>query len=372
MLFLKILSLNLKNFRNYKKQEIEFKKNVNIIIGLNAQGKSNLLEAINYLSVFSSFRHAQDADLIKWGEPYFLIEGSVEKKSGLYQLSLAYNRQHKKNLKINGNEQKKVSDVLGVFNSVVFSPEDLNIIKIGPQARRQFLDKEIMQLFPTYYFSLIQYRKIISQRNNLLKEIRENKEKKDLLPIWNAQLIEHGSKIIKKRLDVLQKLIPLARLTHRKITSGEEDLDLNYESIVLGERKKIRNNNIETIKELFFNQLEEQEKNEIYRGFSMVGPHRDDLSLTINDVDVRKFGSQGQQRTTALSLKISELELVRAETGEYPVLLLDDVMSELDEQRRNHLLLFIGDKVQTFITTTELDFKLKDGRIICIEDGMIK
>jgi len=240
---------------------------VNVIVGHNAQGKSNLLEAINYLSVFSSFRNARDLDLVKWGEPYFFIDGCITKNSGEYHLSLGYNRENKKILKINGNKQKKVSDVLGVFNSVVFSPEDLNIVKTGPAARRKYLDKEMIQLFPSYYYSLIQYQKILTQRNNLLKEIRENKNKREMLEIWNYQLIDTGGRIIKKRLDVLQKLSPLARLTHRKITNGEEELDISYESQLLNQEKSLKNYTLENIKNLFARELENNIKAEIYRGF---------------------------------------------------------------------------------------------------------
>jgi len=372
VLFLKILSISLRNFRNYSFQKVDFHPGINVIAGFNAQGKSNLLEAINYLSVFSSFRNAKDPEMVKWGEPYFLIEGSIEKNSGNYDLALGYNVDNKKLLKINGNRQKKVSDVLGIFNSVVFSPEDLNVVKTGPAARRKFLDKEMIQLFPAYYFSLIQYHKILNQRNNLLKEIRVNKNKKELLEVWNQQLVHNGSKIIKKRLDVLQKLSPLARLTHRKITNGEEDLDISYDSLVFDQEKNIKACTLETIQNSFSAQLAKHEYFEIMRGFSLIGPHRDDLILKINGIDVRKYGSQGQQRTTALSLKIAELELVKAETGEYPVLLLDDVMSELDEIRRNHLLLFVGSKVQTFITTTDLDFRQKEGKVFFVSKGLIK
>jgi DNA replication and repair protein RecF len=371
VLFLKILSLSIKNFRNYKQQKADFHPEVNVIVGYNAQGKSNLLEAINYLSFFSSFRNARDMDMVRWGQSYFFIEGLIKKTVGEYHLSLGYNVDNKKVLKINGNQQKKVSDLLGVFNSVVFSPEDLNIVKTGPAARRKYLDKEMIQLFPSYYYTLLEYQKILTQRNNLLKEIRENKNKKEMLEIWNRQLINKGSRIIKKRLDVLQKLAPLARLSHRKITNGEEDLDINYESLALNQEKNLKNCSLEDIEAIFSLQLEKHFQMEIYRGITLIGPHRDDLKLAINGVDVRKYGSQGQQRTTALSLKIAELELVKSETGEYPVLLLDDVMSELDESRRNHLLLFIGNKVQTFITTTDLTFKQK-GKIFFISQGEIK
>jgi len=369
---LKLLSLDLRNFRNYYGQKIDFNPSLNIIIGLNAQGKSNLLEAINYLSIFSSFRNAKDADMIKWGQSYFFIEGLIKKQNGEYLLTLGYNVENKKIIKVNGNQRKSVSDLLGVFNSVVFSPEDLNIVKTGPAARRKFLDKEMIQLFPSYYFSLIQYHKILSQRNNLLKEIRGNLNKRDMLEIWNYQLIDTGSKIIKKRLEVLTKLGPLARLTHRKITDGEEELDLNYESLEVEKEENLKKLNFDEIKSIFSDQLEKKIKTEIYRGVSLIGPHRDDLKITINGIDARKFGSQGQQRTAALALKIAELELVKSETGEYPVLLLDDVMSELDEKRRDHLLVFIGEKVQTFITTTDLDFKYADGKIIHVFQGEIK
>ncbi|MEL7567606.1 MAG: DNA replication/repair protein RecF [Dehalobacterium sp.] len=369
---MKLLSLDLRNFRNYLGQKIDFNPNLNIVIGLNAQGKSNLLEAINYLSIFSSFRNARDADMIKWGQSYFFIEGLIKKQNSEYLLTLGYNVENKKIFKVNGNQRKNISDLLGVFNSVVFSPEDLNIVKTGPMARRKFLDKEMMQLFPSYYFSLIQYHKILVQRNNLLKEIRGNINKSDILEIWNYQLIDTGSKIIKKRLEVLTKLGPLARLTHRRITNGEEELDLNYESLELEQEEDLKKLSLEEIKNIFSSQLQKKIKTEIYRGVSLIGPHRDDLKITINGVDARKFGSQGQQRTAALALKIAELELVKSETGEYPVLLLDDVMSELDERRRDHLLVFIGERVQTFITTTDLDFKYADGKVIRVFQGEIK
>lgn len=368
----KLISLDLRNFRNYHGKKIDFHPCLNIIVGLNAQGKSNLLEAINYLSIFSSFRNAKDVDMIKWGQSYFFVEGLIRKKNGEYLLSFGYNLENKKIFKVNGNQRKNISDMLGVFNSVVFSPEDLNIVKTGPAARRKFLDKEMIQLFPSYYFSLIQYQKILGQRNNLLKEIRGNINKKETLEIWNYQLIDNGSRIIKKRLEVLKKLGPLARLTHRKITDGEEELDLNYESLEVEKEEKLKKLTLEEIKSIFSDQLEKKSKIEILRGVSLIGPHRDDLKITINGVDARKFGSQGQQRTAALALKIAELELVKSETGEYPVLLLDDVMSELDEKRRDQLLLYIGEKVQTFITTTDLDFKYAEGKIIHISQGEIK
>lgn len=369
---MKLQSLVLKNFRNYQSEKINFHGGINIIIGLNAQGKSNLLEGINYLSIFSSFRNAKDADMVRWGQTYFFVEGLLEKKNGEILLSFGYSMEkNKKVLKINGLPRKKVSDALGVFNSVVFSPEDLNIVKAGPSARRRYLDKEMIQLFPMYYFTLLQYQKILTQKNNLLREIKGNINKNELLEVWDTQLMDHGSKIINKRIEVLKKLTPLARLTHRKITNGEEELDLHYETLDLDEDDDYKKLTMEQIREIFSKKMEKKRKGEIFRGLSLFGPHRDDIKITVNGVDIRKFGSQGQQRTAALSLKIAELELVKSETGEYPVLLLDDVMSELDEKRRNHLLLMIGNKVQTFITTTDLDFKHGESKIIRVSQGEI-
>lgn len=367
-----ILSLFLKNFRNYDEEKIEFHPHVNILMGMNAQGKSNLLEAIHYLSIFSSFRNAKDREMIKWGQPYFFLEGKILRNNGEYLLSAGYHEENKKILKVNGSQRKKIKDVLGVFNSVLFSPEDLNIIKNGPSARRRYLDQEMIQLFPSYYYSLIQYQKILGQRNNLLKEIRGSKNKLELLPVWSQQLVNQGSMIIKKRFEVLQKLTPLARLTHRKITNGAEELDLDYHSLELKGEENLKTASLDKIKNIFFSQLDNNLVLENQRGITLFGPHRDDLKIMINGIDARKFASQGQQRTAALSLKIAELELVKSEIGEYPVLLLDDVMSELDQNRKNHLMQYIGNKVQTFITTTDFDFKQKEGNIIQISRGKIE
>ncbi|ATW26408.1 DNA replication/repair protein RecF [Candidatus Formimonas warabiya] len=362
--------LVLKNFRNYGTKEIDFHPLVNVITGLNAQGKSNLLEAIGYLSTLSSFRGAKDLDMVRWGCPYFFLEGLIKKNTGDYTISLGYNLENKKLLKVNGSARKKFNEVLGILNSVVFSPEDLNIVKLGPAARRKYLDGEMMQLFPTYYFTLMQYQKIIQQRNNLLKEIREKKQQEEMLDIWDEQLGENGAKIIKKRLEVLQKLAPLARLTHRKITEGEEELEITYESV--DQEEILKKITWEKIKEILHTMIRENRKNEIIKGVSLFGPHRDDLKLMVNGIDVRKFGSQGQQRTTALSLKMAELELMKSETGEYPILLLDDVMSELDEKRRSHLIAMMGDKIQTFITTTDMAFHFREGQVMKVFQGEIK
>lgn len=363
-------SLVLKNFRNYCGTEICWDPGVNIIVGLNAQGKSNLLEGICYLSTASSFRGTRDGDLIRWGQQFFFLEGLVKRKTADYTVSVGVSADNRKVAKINGNQRKKLSDFFGVFNTVIFSPEDLSIVKSGPAKRRRFLDVEMVQLFPSYMYILSQYQKILFQRNNLLRERQEERKKESLLAVWDQQLSDTGSKIIKKRRELLQKLAPLARLMHRKITDGKEELDIVYETII--KEEDLRYLAVDKIKNIFLESLLKGRREEKNRGMTLVGPHRDDLKLVVNNVDVRKFGSQGQQRTTALSLKMAELELMKGETSEYPVLLLDDVMSELDDRRRKHLLNVISGRVQTFITATDGDFSFGEALRLRINQGKVE
>lgn len=363
-------SMLLRNFRNYSSLEIEWAPGTNIITGANAQGKSNLLEGINFLSTGSSFRGAKDADLISWGKNFFYAEGQVVKEGGSFTVSAAYSQEGKKVVKVNGSIRKKLSDFIGVLHTVTFSPEDLDIVKSSPSRRRKYLDGEMVQLFPAYLHLLWQYQKIVLQRNNLLKEIFENRNKEGLLDVWDEQLVDTGCRILKKRMDVLRKLSPLARLMHRKITGGQEELEIIY--LGMEEEDIIRGASQEELKSIFADKLISSRREEINRRISLLGPHRDDLKLLINGIDAHKFGSQGQQRTVALSLKLAELELSKAETGEYPVLLLDDVLSELDETRREHLLKVVGKKVQTFITAADVDFDLAEAQLkLAISGGKI-
>ena len=363
-------SLVLRNFRNYASVQIEWSPGINLICGLNAQGKSNLLEAVSYLSTGSSFRSGKDEELIRWEQQFFYIQGTVLRQSGDYNLSVGYTREGRKVAKVNGNQRKKLSEFIGILNTVIFSPEDLDIVKTNPARRRKYLDGEMVQLFPSYLHLLWQYQKIVYQRNNLLKELTGKKNKESLLGVWNEQLIDIGSRIIKKRMEVLKKLAPLARLMHRKITGGAEELEIVYEGLERDDVLKAADLNC--LKEIFLERIEKVREEELNRGVTLIGPHRDDFRLMINNNDVKKFGSQGQQRTTALSLKLAELELMKAETSEYPVLLLDDVMSELDESRREHLLQVIGHRVQTFITTTDDDYRFSGRQLkLRISQGRI-
>lgn len=343
----------LKNYRNIKETLLKLSPNLNIFTGNNGQGKTNLLEAIYILGTGSSHRTNIDRELINWNKEKTLIQSLLVRKDQELKLTLIINGSSKK-VKVNDNPLNKVSELIGNLNVVLFSPEDLYLVKGGPALRRKFLNIEISQVSSYYHHILQEYKHVVKQRNNLLKDIREGKGNKELLDVWDEKLIDLGSKIIKKRIEVIDKLKILARLSQRRITNGSENLVLEYDSKL----KEKLDDNKKNITLIFKQNLVNNRNIEIKRGYTLIGPHRDDLSLKVNDVDLRKYGSQGQQRTAALALKLSELEFMKSETGEYPILLLDDVFSELDEIRRQTLLNIIADKIQTFITTTDLNFSL--------------
>ncbi|AZR74306.1 DNA recombination protein RecF [Anoxybacter fermentans] len=361
----------LKNYRNIKEADLSFDSSLNLFIGANAQGKTNILESIYLLGTGTSHRTNRDINLIHWGKDYFYIKSSIIKRNREITISFGYDGS-KKEIKVDNNPIHRISDLMGYVNVVIFSPEDLQLVKGGPIFRRRFLNLDISQVNPYYFHNLQKYNQVVKQRNLLLKEIREGKKVVDLLFVWNQQLTDLGSRLIKKRLEVVEKIDILARLVHRRITDGRENLKLKYESSI-GEISNQMTR--EEIKEIFENRLKKEQENEISRGVSLFGPHRDDLELTVNGINVRQFGSQGQQRTTALALKIAELEYMKSEMGEYPILLLDDVFSELDAVRKSQLLEVIRDKIQTFITSTDLDsleeingkyrlFYINDGQVV--------
>ena len=354
--------IHIKNFRNLSETTIELNENFNFFIGENGQGKTNFLESIYLLGTGRSHRTNIDKEMVNWSQDSALAQVILVKKNQTLKLSLLLDGSKKK-VKINNNPLEKISELIGNLNVVLFAPEDLRLVKGGPGKRRKFLNIEVSQVSSYYHHLLNKYNHVLKQRNNLLKEIKENKTKKrlNMLDIWDEQLVELGSKIIAKRLQVIDKLKILARLSQRQITDGSEDLSLSYETSLKGD---IINNEISII---FKQNLVNNRDREIRRGYTLFGPHRADIQLEINDMDVRKYGSQGQQRTVALALKLAELEFMKSETGEYPILLLDDVFSELDKNRRNTLLKTITDKIQTFITSTDL----KDITKITSESGQI-
>ncbi|MCP8971207.1 DNA replication/repair protein RecF [Ectobacillus ponti] len=345
-----IQELSLQNYRNYAALHLKFEDKVNVIIGENAQGKTNLMESIYVLAMAKSHRTANDRELIRWDAEYGKIKGSIQKRHGALSMELLLSKKGKK-AKLNHLEQQRLSQYVGEMNVVMFAPEDLNLVKGSPQVRRRFLDMELGQIAPVYLYELSQYQKILVQRNHLLKSMQGNKKDETMLDVFTIQLIEHGVKILQKRFEFLQLLQEWAAPIHSGISRGLEDLRIVYKpSIDVSE-----STDLSKMKEVYYENFQSIKQREIFRGTTLLGPHRDDLQFFVNDKNVQVFGSQGQQRTTALSLKLAEIELIHAEVQEYPILLLDDVLSELDDYRQSHLLNTIQGKVQTFVTTTSVE-----------------
>ena len=335
-----IKSLELADFRNYETLDISFSTGTNILYGDNAQGKTNILEAIFISSTTKSHKGSKDRDIVNFNKEEAHIRTYIEKEDVEYKVDMHLRKSKSKGIAIDGQKIKKAADLLGLLNVVFFSPEDLNIIKNGPAERRRFIDMELCQIDNFYLYNLNHYNKIVNQRNKLLKDMYMNPSLKETLTIWDSQLVSFGSKIIERRQAFVEQLNEIIYEIHKKLSGGKEELLIQYEPDVVNDdfEKKLKNN---------------QEKDIKFK-ITSVGPHRDDLCFMVNDVDIRKFGSQGQQRTCALSLKLAEIELVKKVTKEKPVLLLDDVLSELDSNRQNYLLNSIGD-IQTIITCTGLD-----------------
>ena len=335
-----IKSLELTNFRNYDSLSIQFDKGTNILYGDNAQGKTNILEAIHLSATTKSHKGSKDRDIIQFGRKEGHIRTYLKKDGMEVKVDMHLRNSKSKVIAINGQKIKKASELLGILNVVLFSPEDLSIIKNGPSERRRFVDMELCQLDPFYLYNLNHYNKIVDQRNSLLKDLYLNPSLRDTLSIWDSQLVSFGSKIIERRKLFVDQINDIICEIHHKLSGGRETLVIQYEPDVTIEdfEKKCQLN---------------QERDIKYKQTS-TGPHRDDFSFMIGDIDVRKFGSQGQQRTAALSLKLSEIELVKKISKDTPVLLLDDVLSELDSNRQNFLLNHIGE-IQTIITCTGLD-----------------
>lgn len=335
-----IRSIELKNFRNYENLEISFDEGTNILFGDNAQGKTNILEAAYMSGTTKSHKGSRDKEMIRFGEEEAHLKTVVVRDGREYQIDMHLKKNRAKGIAIDKIPIKKASELFGILNIVFFSPEDLNIIKNGPAERRRFLDSELCQLDRIYLADLTNYNKILAQRNKLLKDMIYRPSLSDTLPVWDMQLIETGKKIIRRRKQFVDELREIVSDIHYRISGGKEELFLKYEP------------NIDDI--FFEDELSRAKEKDKKLCQTSVGPHRDDLLFSIGDVDIRKYGSQGQQRTSALSLKLSEIELVRKSISDTPVLLLDDVLSELDSSRQNYLLNNISD-TQTIITCTGLD-----------------
>lgn len=367
-----IKELQLRNYRNYQSLDIEFDNKVNVIIGENAQGKTNLLEAIFILAFTKSYRTSQDKELIYWEEEFAKITGTIERQNNnKFPLEIIFHKNGKK-AKLNRIEQKKLSDYIGAINVVMFAPEDLSLVKGPPQTRRRFIDMELGQIEPIYIYHLGQYKKILRQRNNYLKQLQYDRKKdRTFLHILTEQLAEHAAIVLYRRFHFLKLLRKWAIPIHFSISRELEDLQIIYD----GSIEVLEADDEAKLETKYLEGFTKIEENEINRGTTLLGPHRDDLTFYINDKDVKLYGSQGQQRTTALSLKLAEIDLIHEQVGEYPILLLDDVLSELDDFRQSHLLSTIAGKVQTFVSTTNIDGidheTIKKAAIYHVADGKI-
>jgi len=364
---LQLKELTLNNYRNYVKLELKFNSNLIVFFGRNAQGKTNILESIFLSCTGRSHRTPKDRELIFWDEEEASVKTLCSKKEGNSLIEIFLYTKERKKILINGIPAQRLGELMGHLNSVLFSPEDLKLVKGGPGERRRFMDMEISQIKPRYFYSLQQYNRILSQRNNLLKAIPSNESLRKTLSIWNEQLARVSAYIMLQRKLFIDSIYNISKYIHREISVDNEDLEVHYKPSV-----SFDTDDINEIMEIYLETLEKSEEEDIRKGSTGRGCHRDDILINVNGNEVRVFGSQGQQRTTVLSLKLSEIELMYKETGEYPILLLDDVMSELDSFRQKMLLYYL-DKVQTFITTTKLsnfpNIKTRDMELYEISKG---
>ncbi len=335
-----IRSLELQNFRNYEETHIDFSPGVNIFYGDNAQGKTNILEAVYVGATARSHRAGKDREMIRFGEEEAHIKYFVEKRGITDRVDVHLKKNRAKGIAVNGVPLRRTGELFGIANVIFFSPEDLNIIKEGPSQRRRFIDMELCQLDKIYMSNLTNYNRVVMQRNKLLKELDNHSDYLDTLQIWDMQMIRYGTEIIRSRKRFIDELREIIIPIHAGITGEKEHIDIAYEPSVQAD-------DLET-------SLSRGRTRDLKARVSLTGPHRDDLAFCVDGMDIRTFGSQGQQRTAALSLKLSEIELVRRRTGDCPVLLLDDVLSELDSGRQNKLLDSI-DGVQTLLTCTGVD-----------------
>lgn len=359
---LKVNSLKLKNFRNYDLLNVEFDGSTNIFYGNNAQGKTNILEAVYLSGTTKSHRGSKDRDMIRFGEDESHIETVVGKNGISYQIDMHLKKNSPKGIAINKMPIRKASELFGIVNLVFFSPEDLNIIKNGPAERRRFIDLELSQLDKVYLNNLSNYNRIVNQRNRLLKELSfgGKKELSDTLEIWEMQMVQYGERLIARRKEFVAQINEIIAKIHQKLTGGKESLQIIYEP---------------STGDLPFEQaLKRYRDRDLRMKSTTVGPHRDDIGFLTGDMDIRRYGSQGQQRTAALSLKLSEIELVRLATHDTPILLLDDVLSELDKHRQNYLLDSIHD-IQTLITCTGVeDFvnhRFSINKVFHVQNGQV-
>lgn len=372
-------NLRLRSFRNYVDRQIEFKAQKTILVGNNAQGKSNLLEAVELLASLKSHRTSRDRELVLDSATTGQVEATVERAYGTSELKIVFRKQGRRTVAINQENLRRQLDFLGVLNAVQFSSLDLDLVRGAPDARRSWLDGLLIQLEPVYASILQQYNQVLKQRNALLKKIRtvrQENESTELgtlepqLKLWDEQLAAAGSRVARRRARVIARLAPIAESWHQRISGETERLEVKY----LPNVKWLEDDPL-VVQQAFLAKIKDRQMVEQYQGKTMVGTHRDEIELIINQTPARYYGSQGQQRTLVLALKLAELKLIEEVVGEPPLLLLDDVLAELDPHRQKQLLEVIGDRFQTIITTTHIDtFNhnwIKDSQVLAVEAGKI-
>ncbi len=354
-------NIKLNNFRNYKSLNLDLSENINVLLGKNAQGKTNLLEAIFFCGIGKSFKSVKDKELIKWEEESGKIEIEIQKKYRKQKIEINLSKSLKKNIKIDGISIIRIGDLLGEIPVVFFSPDELKLIKESPEERRKFMNISLSQTDKKYFYLLRRYEKILANRNKLLKETKDIEVLRQTIDIWDRVLVDVAEKIIKERERFIKEITPFAEKALDYISGGKEKLRVEY--------KGLKSEN-QTYSEILAKKLKQNIEKDFKLGYTSIGPHRDDIDIYLNEIEVKNFASQGQQRTVALSLKLAELEIMKQKTGEYPILLLDDVFSELDSERREKLLKFTT-RTQTFITCTDFDKNIENCKIITIKDGKI-
>jgi DNA replication and repair protein RecF len=385
-MFLK--TLRLRQFRNYQEQKVVFEAPKTILVGNNAQGKSNLLEAVELLSTLKSHRANRDRELILETQSIAHIEGTLERITGIIDLSLTLRSQGRRTVFINGNSPHRNVDFLSVLNVVEFSSFDLDLVRGAPEERRNWIDRLVIQIEPIYANILYEYNKVLRQRNALLRTeknlvpisvntqspVTNNQSSFSQLALWDAQLVATGTRVIRRRDRILKRLIPLAQNWHHAISGSQENLDIEYIANVSITDKTLPLSP-EIVQETFFEKIKDKAIAQQYQGTTLVGPHRDDIAFTINKTPARQYASQGQQRTLVLALKLAELQLIEEVIGEPPLLLLDDVLAELDINRQTQLLEVIQDRFQTLITTTHLSAFdaqwLRETQVLSVHSGKI-
>lgn len=359
---MKIKSVKLKNYRNYSSLDLKFASNLVVLTGRNAQGKTNILEAIYFSALGKSFRAVKDKEIIKWNEETSKAEIEIENRFRNKKIEFFLSKNQKKSIKIDKLSIKRIGELLGELTIVFFSPDELRLIKDSPDERRRFMNINISQTNKKYFYLLNRYEKVLQNRNKLLKMTKSFETLAENIDIWDRALCDIAEKIVEERKKFIEDILPFAQKAHSYISGGKENLNIIYKGFITGNL---------SYKDAMQKTLQKNLEKDYKLGYTSIGPHRDELDIFINNVEVKNYGSQGQQRTVALSLKLAELEIIKERTGEYPVLLLDDVFSELDKDRRERLLKFTH-RTQTFITCTEFDYDIDNCEIFIIKDAKIE